>query len=181
MDWDKLKFTKLEEDILNFLFKNPTSEFNGKELAKEVNASQTAIAKSIKLLSEENILVVNKKILLSIRLNRGDEEIFILKRIYNLRSLYSSGLVKELSNMFKGSVLSVFGSYAHGDDTEDSDIDIAILGSSEKKLDEKVLSKYEKKLQRKISLHFFSDVKKINNNLRNNILNGVVLKGALTI
>jgi predicted nucleotidyltransferase len=181
MDWDKLKFTKLEEEILNFLFRNPTSEFNGKELAKEVKASQTAVAKSIKSLFEKNIINLKKKILLSIRLNREDEDIFILKRIYNLKNLYSSELVNELSKNFKGGSISVFGSYASGEDTEDSDIDIAIIDNSKKKIEDNRLLKYEKKLQRNISLHFFKDLKSINSNLRNNIINGIILKGALTL
>jgi len=181
MDWDKLKFTKLEEEILNFLFRNPTTEYNGKELANEVKASQTAIAKSIKLLSQKNIIILNKKIHLSIRLNREDEEIFILKRIYNLKNLYSSCLVMELSKNFRGNTISVFGSYAHGEDTEESDIDISIIGNSKNTFDNNSLSKYEKKLQRNISLHFFKDVNSINNNLRDNILNGIVLSGALTL
>ncbi len=178
MDWNKLKFTKLENEIMEFLFRNPTTSFMGKEIAEKIKVSQTAVAKSVNRLSKICLLIREKKILLSIKLNRDDKDIFDLKRVYNLKSIYSSWLLKKLSEDLPGSVIILFGSYSTGEDTEESDIDLAIIGYNEKKIN---LISFENKLQRRIQLHFFSDFKKINKNLKENIINGIILKGSITI
>ena len=118
---------------------------------------------------------------LSIKLNRDNPEIFILKKINNLKFLYGSGLVKHVSSKFPGSTIIVFGSYSYGEDTEDSDIDLAIIGYSERDIGNKELKMYEKRLERKIQLHFFKSINEINKNLRENIINGLVLEGAIKL
>ena len=45
----------------------------------------------------------------------------------------------------------------------------------------KDLEKYEKKLDKKIQLFFSEDIKKLPTELRNNILNGIKLRGYLKI
>ena len=178
MDWDKLKFTKLDNEIIEFLFRNPTTSFMGKEIADKVKFSQTAVAKSIERLSKMGIVIREKKIVLSIKLNRDDKDLFYLKRIYNLKSIYSSGLMNKLSKELPGSTIILFGSYSSGEDTEESDIDLAAVGYIEKKID---LVKFENKLQRKIEISFFNDLKKIDKNLKESILNGIILKGSVII
>ncbi len=178
MDWNKLKLTKLDNEIMEFLFRNPTTAFMGKEIANKVKFSQTAVAKSIYRLSKIGLVIREKKILLSIKLNRDDKDLFELKKIYNLKSIYSSGLMNKLSKDLPGSAIILFGSYSSGEDTEESDIDIAIIGYNKRKMD---LGKFENKLQRKIQLHFFNDLGKIDKNLRESIINGITLKGSITI
>lgn len=178
MDWNKLKFTRLDNEIMEFLFRNPTTIFMGKEIADKIKVSQTAIAKSIDRLSKVGLVNRKKKILLSISMNRDDKDLFDLKRVYNLKSIYSSGLINNLSRNFPGSTIVLFGSYSSGEDTEESDIDLAIIGYKEKKTD---LIKFENKLQRKIQLHFLDDIEEINKNLRESIINGITLKGSIVI
>jgi len=178
MDWNKLRFTKLDNDIIEFLFRNPTTSFMGKEIADKIKVSQTAVAKSINRLSKIGLVTREKKILLSIKLNRDDRDIFDLKRVYNLKSMYSSGLMKRLSGDLPGSTIILFGSYSIGEDTEESDIDLAIIGYNGIKID---LINFENKLQRKIQIHFFNDLKKIDKNLKESIINGITLKGSITI
>ncbi|MEK6917701.1 MAG: nucleotidyltransferase domain-containing protein [Nanoarchaeota archaeon] len=178
MDWNKLKFTKLENDILEFLFRNPTSSFNGKEIADRLKVSQTAIAKSVKNLSKIGLVSVQKKILLSIKLNRENKITFTLKRIFNIKEIYSSGLLKALSAEFPGSAIVLFGSYSLGEDTEDSDIDIAIIGYKDKSID---LNIFERKIQRRVQLHFFKESGNIHKDLKENIINGITLEGAIKL
>ena len=178
MDLNKLKFTKLENEVIEFLFKNPTTSFNGKELANKLKVSPTAIAKSVRNLAKLELVTLEKKILLSIQLNRDKEEIFDLKRISNLKSLYTSGLAYSLDEKLPGAVILVFGSYSSGEDTEESDIDIAIIGTKEKPIN---ISKFENKLQRKIQLHFFKKLDIIENDLKESIINGITLKGAIQL
>ena len=178
MDWNKLKFTKLDNEIMEFLFRNPTTSFMGKEIANKVKVSQTAVAKSINRLSKIGLVTREKRILLSIKLNRDDKDLFNLKRIYNLKNIYSSRLLEKLSKDLPGSTIILFGSYSTGEDTEESDIDLAIIGYKERKID---LAKFESKLQRKIQIHYFDDLKKLDKNLRESIIDGITLKGAIII
>ena len=178
MDWNKLKFTKLDNEIIEFLFRNPTTAFMGKEIANRVKVSQTAVAKSINRLSKIGLVNREKKIFLSIKLNRDDKDIFELKRVYNLKSIYSSGLFEKLSRDLPGSTIVLFGSYSSGEDTEESDIDLAVIGYKDKKMD---LIKFENKLQRKIQIHFYDNLKDIEKNLKESIINGLTLKGSIMI
>ena len=69
----------------------------------------------------------------------------------------------------------LFGSYARGEDLENSDIDIFL----ECKKEEINLSNFENHLNRKIQLHFKDNFKNYPKELKNNIVNGIVLDGYL--
>ena len=74
-------------------------------------------------------------------------------------------------------VIILFGSATRGEDLKDSDIDLFLL-CNEKKLD---LKNFENKLKRKISIFFSEDFNKLSVELKNNILNGIVIKGYLRV
>ena len=67
--------------------------------------------------------------------------------------------------------------WGHGSSTENSDLDLFVIGK-EKKIN---LRKYEERLGLKIHLFFESDLKKIPKELKNNLVNGIVLKGYLKL
>ena len=69
----------------------------------------------------------------------------------------------------------MFGSYQKGEDVEDSDIDLFIECKKEE-LDIKI---FEKKLGRNIELHFNENFTSYPKELKNNIINGIVLSGFL--
>ena len=85
-------------------------------------------------------------------------------------------MVKFLEDNFPGGVVILFGSYSYGEDTINSDIDIAIIERKEKKVN---LEKFEKFLKRDIRINFYEDFNKIHKNLRSNIFNGIVLIGRI--
>ena len=70
-------------------------------------------------------------------------------------------------------VIILFGSASKGEDIEESDLDLFIQ-APEKKLS---LEKYEKLLNRGITLFFEENFSRLSNELKNNILNGIVLRG----
>jgi len=72
-------------------------------------------------------------------------------------------------------VIILFGSYQRGEDIEESDIDIFVEGKKE----ELNLDKFKKQLKRNIQLHFQEDFKKYPKELKNNIVNGIMLDGYL--
>jgi len=135
------------------------------------------ILSSTNLLSKEGLVIKEKgKVVTSIKANVENINFTRLKRIYNIERLYSSGLPDFLSKELNiPKAIICFGSYSRGEDTEKSDIDIAIIGVKEKKVS---LDKFEKILKRSISLHFI-DLKKTSEEFKSNLYNGIVLDGAL--
>lgn len=174
----KLKFTLLQQEILRFLFREAEKSFNARQLSLALNVSQTAISKSLPLLKKNKLIYVTKTSgRLSIELNRDNQQIFQMKQIDNLRTIYESGLVDFLEDKFLGLTIILFGSYSRGDDISKSDIDIAIIGQ-EKEVN---LKKFEKVLFRKIVLNFYSSFPVIHKNLKENLCNGILLSGGIEL
>lgn len=181
MDMYKLKFTILQQKILRFLFVKSGAVFTERTLAKQLKVSPTAVSNSLPLLEKEDLIKVAKDKesgRLSIRLNKENPKTFFLKRVENLRAIYESGLSEYLSEKLPGSTIILFGSYSFGEDIANSDIDIAVIGAKRKDVD---TGKFEKLLDRRISLNFYNNLNEINKNLRENILNGIVLSGSVKL
>ena len=179
MDIYKLEFTRLQNEILRFLFIKSGKSFNLRRVALSLNVSLTAVSKALKGLN--NLVIVNKDLeskRLSIALNKNNPDVFMLKRTENIKLLHESGFISFLSETFLGATIILFGSYAFGEDTLESDIDIALIGPKEKDIS---LDRFEKILERKIMLHFYNNLSDINKNLRANILNGITLDGAVEL
>lgn len=175
MDIYKQKFTILQQEILRFLYIKTGLTFNSRELARQLHVSATAIIKSLPKLEKERMILVKKdQGRFVIELNRQNTG---LKRAENIKLLYESGLVDHLSENFPGCTIIVFGSYSYGEDVFSSDIDIAIIGSKKKNIN---LDKYSKILGKNISLNGYEDLK-IDNNLLQNLVNGIILKGYIEI
>ena len=79
---------------------------------------------------------------------------------------------------FPEATIILFGSYSFGEDTVDSDIDIAVIGSEKMSIN---LDKYEKLLEREIIINFYKNFKGIDKNLRENIARGIILKGGIEL
>ena len=101
-----------------------------------------------------------------------------LKRVDNLKLIYESGLADYLEKEFAGATIILFGSYSRGEDTNRSDIDIAIIGRKNKLIDLKI---FESLLEREINLNFYDSFKEIHKNLKENLLNGIILFGGIEL
>ena len=179
MDIYKLKFTSLEQEIFSLLCKRAGEKLSQREIAKLLDVSPTAVSKSLRKLLEKNLAQVEKtKNINFVSLNRDEQKAIELKRVENLKQIYLSGLSDYLLNNLAGSTIILFGSYSNGEDTLNSDIDIAVIERKEKPVQ---LDKYEKILNRNLHLLFFESWKKINKHLKNNILNGIILHGSVVL
>ena len=153
---------------------------NQRAIARELKVTPTAVAKALKGMDTEIVMVHKdpRMNLLSIELNRNNPKTIDYKRCENLLQIYESGITELLNEKYPGTLVILFGSYSYGTDILDSDIDIAIIGSNKKDLN---LETFEKKLQRNITLQFYESVNKIHKDLRSNLFNGIVLKGAIEV
>ena len=177
----KIGLTNLQQEILRLLFVKAGMSLNQRGISRILEVSQPAVMKSLPRMERENLIKVHQdkeSKRWSIELNRDNHKAIQLKRVDNLRQIYESDFVDFLEKEFAGATIILFGSYSRGEDTIYSDIDIAVIGR--KKKDAK-LTEFYKKLERNPSINFYSSFKKINKNLRDSILNGILLSGSVDI
>jgi len=144
--------SKLREELLTLYFTNPNKKYYLRELERILNFSVGNIRRDlIKLESTGLFLSENKGNLVYYYLNQSYPLFEELKSII----FKTSGVPKMLHNIlekFKGiSQAFIYGSFAKGEEREDSDIDLLIIGKvNEDKLIEEI-DKLERKLQREIN------------------------------
>ncbi len=174
----KLKLTSLQIEILRKLFIKTGLIINQRQLALELDVSQPAIKKALPFLEEIGFIKVQKDQRLSITLNTENHKIMQLKRVDNLKHMYEAGLVDFLEAENAGATIILFGSFSRGEDTINSDIDIAVIGRKEKEMN---LTQYEKQFERIININYYESFKKIHKHLKENLANGIVLSGGFEL
>jgi len=150
-------------------------------MAKLLGVSPTSIAKNLSKLEKEEYIKTNHLGTMNlnmVELNRENPDVIAFKRAENQKMLYETGFTKFIEEKFPGTTVILFGSYSYGEDIVTSDIDIAIIGIKQQEIK---LETFEKKLERKINLQFYDNLKEINKNLKNNILNGIILNGQIEL
>lgn len=166
--------------VAGVFFKEPTKDHYLIEVSKKIQMAHTSVKNHLKDLQKagiikERIEEKGKRKFPIYRANIGNEDYKEHKKIYNLLILNESKLIEYLNDNLMPNSIVLFGSYQRGEDIENSDIDI-FLECKEGKID---ISKFEKMLNRKIQLHFKERFKKYPPELKNNIINGIILKGYL--
>ena len=177
----KPKLTNLQQAILRLLFVKAGESLNQRAIAKRIEVSSPAIMKALPNLEKESLIKLTQdkeSKRWSIELNRENHKVMQLKRADNLKLLYESGLADFLEKEFAGGTIILFGSYSRGEDTSKSDIDIAIIGRKDKLIN---LEAFEPFLERRVNINFYHSFKGIHKNLKENILNGIVLYGSIEI
>ena len=171
------------QKTLNWFFSYPNKEIGLSDLAETVNISKKTANLVVTKLEKEGFLkkdVIGR--IWRISCNQTHAYNYSRKIAYNLMMIYESGLIEEVHRAI-GSPKSIilFGSYRKGDDTENSDIDIAveIIGNDEPKIiNLGVLEELGYRSNVPVNLYVFSR-KKVDINLFSNIVNGIVLEGFL--
>ena len=163
--------------LKNFLY-NPTEEFRLRELSRLSGISPPSVMNYLKEFENDELIRIYKKRGIPVYTACIDNEKFReYKKLSILFELNNLGVTDYLWQKTSPEAIILYGSYAKGESTDDSDIDIFIIGK-EKKLD---LDKFEKKLDKKIHIIFDDFPKKIPTELKNNLINGIVLRGYLNL
>ncbi len=179
MDIYKQEWTALQAKIFSLVCLRAGEKLSQREIAKILKVSPTAIANAIKKQKDSGLIKVEKtKTINFVSFNRDECKAVNLKRVENLKNIYLSGLSDYLEVELAGATVILFGSYSRGEDTNTSDIDIAVIGRKDKALR---LEEYEKILNRKINVNFYNLLRDVHIHLKNNILNGVVLHGSVEL
>ena len=164
--------------VMKLFFDNSERKFHIREIARQTNLSAPGVLKILKKLKKENLLVSEKEnVVENVRISKS-EKFFLLKKCYNFLSLYESGLTDFLKDKYEEpEAIVVFGSYSNGEDTSQSDIDIAIVTKKSVELD---LKKFEKILKKKINI-LEIQIGGSEKEFLNNLANGTVVYGFLKV
>lgn len=164
------------ERVLEIFFENPAREFHLRELSRLLKLSMPTIISATDTLSRENLIIKAKgRVLTKAKANRESEKFLRHKRVYNLKKVYDSGIVDYISISYNHpKAIMLFGSYSRGEDTENSDIDIAVLTKKNLSLS---FAKYEKTLKKGVNIHEI-DLDRISPEFKSNLANGIVLEGS---
>jgi predicted nucleotidyltransferase/DNA-binding transcriptional ArsR family regulator len=164
--------------ILEEFFDYPRKDFQVREISRKTRIAQPSVTNHLKTLLNEKLILKEKKgIYPAFRANRENESFKTYKKTNMILRIHQSGLADYIYDNCLPNTIILFGSAALGEDTEESDIDLFVQ-SPEKKLN---LDKYEKMLKRKISLFFEEKFTKLNNELKNNIINGISINGFVEV
>jgi len=130
-----------------------------------------------KKLEKEGLIKKEKRGVYKSYVSEKNDLFRIYRRNDILLRMQESGLVDFLADEFMPDAIVLFGSCARGEDIETSDIDLLVVAKEK----EVGLKKFESALKRKISLHFEENVSEIPKELLNNMVNGIVVYGYLTV
>ncbi len=171
----------ITKDIIkNYFFLNPSEKLRVRQIERKTKTALPSVIRYVDELEKENIL--KKETIAGIVLysaDRSSQKFLLQKKLFNITSLFDSGMVDYLTKIFHNSPIVVFGSYSKGEDLENSDVDIFIESPSKDSFD---LSGFEKKIHRKVQIFRYKNIRDIKNkNLVNNMINGIVINGFLEV
>ncbi|MDI6883623.1 MAG: MarR family transcriptional regulator [Hadesarchaea archaeon] len=162
------------QKVLAFIFKYPTKGFTVRAIARAIKISPPTVSNILEKLEKEGLVkIVEEEVQHKTYGNFESEYFRDLKRIYNIFSLY--GLKHLLIQEFRPNAIVVYGAYARGEDREDSDVDIYVDSTIRKGVN---LKAFEKELARRIHL-IVRSAREIPNELKRNLVNGVILYGVI--
>jgi len=160
-----------EEKILELFYENPGKDFTIREIAR-----LTRLPKST---AHKHTVDLKKKRILTLENRATDSILFKTKKInFFIEKIVSSGLIDEIISRLNPSCIILFGSIRKADSNKESDIDIFIETSVKKDIN---LSKFEKTLKHKIQIFSENKITNLQDNLLNNVINGIKLYGSFKI
>ncbi len=159
------------DKILEVFYENPGKNFTVRDLSKLTKVPRATVHKKLLELKKEGL--ISKE-------NYSEKGLlFETKKInFFIEKIVSSGLIDEIVEKLNPSAIVLFGGIRKGESDKESDIDLFVESSVEKKID---LINFEKKLKHKIDLFVYGHIKEVNENLRANIINGIKLYGYLDV
>src|SRR3989338_6618546 len=174
-----MKRKDIKQAIREHFFINPTAQLRVRELERTLKLPLPSVIRYCKELEQEGILITSKTGSVTFYTASRNETYFLEKKLYNIKQLYESGLIQYLKIELSNPAIVLFGSYAQGEDTENSDIDLYLETPSKKQIN---LEKFKRILQREIQLFQHKNIQEISNlHLANNIINGITLNNYIEV
>ncbi len=164
--------------ILELFLEFPIKDFSVRGIARELKLSHATILNYINNLQKVGLLKKKEATLYPTYFaNTESQKYKFYKKNWLVFKIAESELIDYIQKATLPSSIILFGSGAKATFAEKSDIDI-FVEAQEERLD---LTKYKKKLNHKINLLFEQNINNLSKELRNNIINGVLLYGFIKI
>lgn len=157
---------------------NPKEGFTIRWISTQIGLAPTSVKLHLDALVKEGFVAKEEGRIYETYWSNREYHLFrFYKKIDILVRLEESKLLEYVWEECNPQVIILFGSSVRGEDDQMSDVDIFVL-AKEKTLS---LKKYEVYLKRKIQLHFSNDFQKLPKELKNNIINGIIVKGYMKV
>jgi len=162
-------------NVLKPFFDDCYGEISVREYSRLMGMSAPTASVWLKMYESEGLLKRREdRGYMFFRADRDSDILRDLSRIYWKIEL--TKVVNEIRTELHNPTIVLFGSLSKLEAKKDSDIDIAIISKTAKKIN---LENFEKQLGRRIQVFYFKSFGEISDELRINIINGYVLGGRL--
>lgn len=146
-----------------------------KEISRKIELAHTSVIKHLKSLEERGLIVREKgERFFGYKADRDSKDFLFYKQIFNLISIRESGFLDFIIDSLYPQAVVLYGSYLRGEDVEKSDIDLFVISNVRKKMD---VDKFERVLKRRIHIIIEKNISRVNEELKGEINNGLVLYG----
>jgi predicted nucleotidyltransferase len=169
----------IKQTIKEYFFINPTAKLRVRVIERTLKLPLPSVIRYCKELERDGILIIDKTGDVKFYMASRSGAYLLEKKLFNIRMLYQLGLIEYLKQELSNPAIVLFGSFAKGEDTENSDIDLYIETPSKKQVN---LEKFKKSLRREIQIFQHKNIKEITNpHLANNIINGITLNSYIEV
>lgn len=139
--------------ILEFFISNSTKEISQTKIGIETNLTKATLSKFLRILKENNIL--NVKIEGVSKLYKLNNNKAVVRQLKILNTVINLNDIWQIKNKYNIRVY-LYGSAARGENTEESDIDLLVIGNIRKEIIIKHVNDLSNKIKRKINIEVFS-------------------------
>ena len=113
----------IKQTIMEYFFVNPTAKLRVREIERTLRLSLPSVIRYCKELEQVEILRLYTTGNVNFYTASRSETYLLEKKLDNLRKLYESGLINYLKIELSNPAIVLFGSFAKGEDTEETDTD----------------------------------------------------------
>ncbi|MBN1896492.1 MAG: nucleotidyltransferase domain-containing protein [Candidatus Aenigmarchaeota archaeon] len=169
----------IKQVITEYFFVNTTAKLRVREIERTLKLPLPSVIRYCRDLEREDVLTSVKTGSVVFYTASRSEKFILEKKLYNIKQLYTSGLLEYLKRELSNPTIVVFGSYSKGEDIESGDIDLYIETPTKKRV---TLEKFENVLKRDIQIFQHKNIREITNpNLANNIINGITMNNYMEV
>lgn len=152
----------------------PNKDFSIRGIARDLKISHATVIKHIADLKKTKLIKEKDETLyVTYYANAENDKFKFYKKNKIIFDITNTGLIEFIKKQALPSSIILFGSCTKGTYTEKSDIDI-FVEADKKNL---IISEFEKKINRDINILFEKKINNLSKELKNNILNGIILHG----
>jgi len=160
-------------NVLKVFLDSPLYEFGLREISRQISLALPSVKKYLNDLEKEGLILKKELKGNPVYIASIDSERFrFYKRLFIQHELFNSGLINYLWDALSPKAIILYGSFAKGESTSGSDIDLFVIGKKSK-VD---IEKFQKKLGKEVHL-IIDSLENIPSELKNNLINGIIMKG----